>query len=78
MIPATSSEIKKIRRVSEVVGRALAVNKNTAPATAEQIRRRAYELYIEGGCQAGKEVEHWLQAESELNQSYQEGVSQPA
>ncbi|HUO29958.1 MAG TPA: DUF2934 domain-containing protein [Bryobacteraceae bacterium] len=50
------------------VGRALAVNNNTAPPTAEQIRQRAYELYVEGGCQAGKEMEHWLRAEAELNQ----------
>ena len=52
-----------------MVGRALAVNNNTAPATAEQIRQRAYELYVEGGCQVGKDVEHWLQAEAEFNQS---------
>ena len=52
-------------------GRALTVNKNTAPATAEQIKQRAYELYLEGGSQAGKEVEHWLQAEAELNQTPQ-------
>ena len=50
-----------------MAGRALTVNENTAPATEDQIRRRAYELYLEGGCQAGKETEHWLQAEAELN-----------
>jgi hypothetical protein len=51
-----------------VAGRALTVNKNTVPATEEQIRQRAYELYLEGGCQPGKELQHWLQAEAELNQ----------
>jgi hypothetical protein len=55
-----------------VVGRALAVNKNTAPPTEEQIRQRAYELYVEGGRQAGKELDYWLKAEAEFNQSQQE------
>lgn len=49
-----------------MAGRALAVNRNTAPPTVEQISQRAYELYVEGGCQAGREIEHWLQAEAEL------------
>jgi len=49
-----------------VSGRALTLNTNTAPPTAEQIRQRAYELYLEGGCQPGKEIEHWLRAEAEL------------
>ena len=49
-----------------MAGRALAVNRNTAPPTVEQIRQRAYELYVEGGCEAGKEIEHWLQAEAEF------------
>ena len=53
-----------------MAGRALAFNKNTAPSTPtiEQIRQRAYELYLEGGCEAGKENEHWLQAEAEFKQ----------
>lgn len=52
-----------------MAGRALTVNKNTASATVEQIRQRAYELYLEGGGEAGKEMQHWLQAEAELNQT---------
>ena len=52
-----------------MAGRALTVNRNTAPATEEQIRARAYELYVEGGCQVGKEIDHWLQAEAELNRA---------
>ena len=51
-----------------MAGRALEVNKKTAPATPEQIRQRAYELYLEGGREAGREKEHWLRAETELNQ----------
>lgn len=34
---------------------------------AEAIRQRAYELYVEGGCVHGRDVEDWLQAERELN-----------
>ena len=30
------------------------------------IARRAYELFESGGCQHGHDLEHWLQAESEL------------
>jgi hypothetical protein len=32
----------------------------------EQIRRRAYELYEECGCEDGHDVEHWLRAEAEI------------
>jgi hypothetical protein len=51
-----------------MAGRALAVNENTASATVEQIRQRAYELYLEGGSQPGKDIENWLRAEADLNQ----------
>ena len=37
------------------------------PAASEQeIRRRAYEIYLERGAQPGCELEDWLQAEREL------------
>jgi len=32
----------------------------------EEIRRRAYEIYIERGEQPGRELDDWLQAEREL------------
>ena len=32
----------------------------------EEIRRRAYEIYLERGEQPGRELDDWLQAESEL------------
>ena len=34
----------------------------------EQIEKRAYELYLECGCDGGHETEHWLAAEEELQQ----------
>ena len=33
---------------------------------AEQIRLRAYEIYLECGEQPGRELDDWLQAEREL------------
>lgn len=35
-------------------------------ARDEEIRRRAYEIYLERGEQAGGELDDWLQAENEL------------
>jgi Protein of unknown function (DUF2934) len=36
------------------------------PNLADQIRRRAYELYEERGREEGREVEDWLRAEEEV------------
>jgi len=33
----------------------------------EDIARRAYELYTQRGCEAGKDVEDWIRAEQELD-----------
>jgi hypothetical protein len=32
----------------------------------EEIRRRAYEIYVERGEQSGRDLDDWLQAEREL------------
>jgi hypothetical protein len=32
----------------------------------EDIAHRAYELYTQRGCEAGKDVEDWIRAEQEL------------
>ena len=37
-----------------------------ASAPDEEIRRRAYEIYLERGEQPGRELDDWLQAEREL------------
>jgi Protein of unknown function (DUF2934) len=34
----------------------------------EEIRQRAYELHVEGGCVHGRDDEDWLQAERELKE----------
>jgi hypothetical protein len=36
------------------------------PAREEEIKRRAYEIYLERGEEPGRDVEDWLQAEREL------------
>ena len=45
--------------------------KKSKPSTEdlqEQIRRRAYELWEQAGREHGRDTEHWLQAEWEVNQ----------
>jgi len=32
----------------------------------ERIARRAYDLYEEGGCVTGDDLDHWLEAEREI------------
>jgi hypothetical protein len=36
------------------------------PAGPEEIRRRAYEIYLERGQEPGRDFDDWLQAEREL------------
>lgn len=40
---------------------------NQLPTTA-QIEARAYQIYLERGCQPGHQMDDWLQAEYELMQ----------
>ncbi len=41
----------------------------------EQIRLRAYELYEQRGREDGRDLEHWLQAESEVAQKKAKAVA---
>lgn len=50
---------------------------STAP-THEQIAARAYEIFIERGRPQGRDLEHWLEAESQLRASSQANGSGPA
>lgn len=34
----------------------------------ENIRHRAYELYVQRGCESGHDIEDWLRAEAELRE----------
>jgi hypothetical protein len=38
----------------------------------EQIRRRAYELFVQRGNESGSEVDDWLQAEQEVRQAQEQ------
>lgn len=44
-------------------------NPRTTGSTEEQIRLRAYEIYVERGRADGQEREDWIQAEKELLRS---------
>ena len=42
----------------------------------EQIRRRAYERYLERGREPGSELSDWLQAEAEIRRAQDQAVDQ--
>ena len=46
-------------------------------STEEQIRRRAYEIYMKHGV-PGRDAENWLQAERELKQTPEPGTQATA
>jgi len=41
-------------------------NATAALPSSEDVAKRAYELYLQRGSEAGYELEDWLQAEAEL------------
>ncbi|HUI07737.1 MAG TPA: DUF2934 domain-containing protein [Verrucomicrobiae bacterium] len=41
---------------------------NVVSPTEEQIRQRAYEIFLQHGCQPGRDMDNWRQAEYELMQ----------
>jgi hypothetical protein len=44
--------------------------KNALSLSQEEIALRAYHLFVDGGCQHGRDVEYWLQAEKELGAKF--------
>ena len=42
-------------------------SEHAASPAEEQIRLRAYQLYLQRGGQSGSEIQDWLQAEAELS-----------
>lgn len=38
------------------------------PPSHDEVARRAYELFVERGCEEGRDLEDWLRAEVELSQ----------
>lgn len=57
---------KRTTRVVTMPRPASAPRMQSPSATENEIARRAFELYCERGCQDGRDVEDWLQAEHEL------------
>ncbi len=51
---------------------------NISPETRrELISKRAYELYIQSGSQAGRDVENWLTAELSVDRELQQAADAP-
>ncbi|HEX2066715.1 MAG TPA: DUF2934 domain-containing protein [Candidatus Thermoplasmatota archaeon] len=42
-------------------------SRRQAPPSPEEVRVRAYEIYLARGAQPGRELEDWAQAERELS-----------
>ena len=57
----------KTKRTETAAGASTPPGPNgSAPVTAADIARRAYDLYLARGCESGHDVEDWLQAERDL------------
>jgi hypothetical protein len=57
-------------RTSQIQSHPEDVSANHRPSH-EEIRLRAYEIYLQCGALPGKELDHWLQAERELERAEQ-------
>ncbi len=66
IVPETE-EVKKIRKPRRTK-QAASPSYGNGSLTAEEIGRRAYEIYLERGGEPGHELEDWLQAEQELRE----------
>lgn len=65
--------MKIINAIKSKNRKTTATKRATAPApeiTSEEIARRAYFIWEQQGRPAGKEAEHWYQAEQQLKSSH--------
>ena len=46
--------------------KAAIIHMRRPPPTAEEIRERAHQIYLQRGMERGQELDDWLQAEREL------------
>lgn len=67
-IPASSIKVPATASV-QVRPRRRAAFPATADPSPEEVRARAYEIYLARGAQPGRELEDWAQAERELRAS---------
>jgi hypothetical protein len=67
IVPTTSARTPRV--ASDVISRtdvSSEPREDTRSPSEDQIRSRAYEIYIESGYEDGRATEHWLAAEREL------------
>jgi len=64
---ARGDEAAQRERVQQAPGDAIAARPSTAP-TDDEIRARAYEMYLERGGHDGLDFDDWVRAERELRQ----------
>lgn len=61
-VSRTSAPARRVRRDSAPDP----VVSVSADVSDDQVAALAYRFYVEGGCQHGHALEHWLRAESQL------------
>lgn len=70
---AKSPKAAKAKAASKPSGKTTAKSKNTTtkgkagPVTSQDIAERAYQMWEQEGYPSGRELEHWVAAEHELN-----------
>jgi hypothetical protein len=57
-----------------MMGDAIVSDGNKKLPTHEEITLRAFEIYLKGGGESGRELDDWLAAEKELTESLQMDV----
>jgi hypothetical protein len=71
--PKIAAEPRKLEVVKSEPRKNVVVPINRAPVNLDdEIRRRAYELYLQRGTASGSEAEDWLTAEREVRKRYQQ------
>lgn len=63
----TEKTVRRARKATSAKPAALPASEQASPsAMEEEIRRRAYEIYLQRGATPGSESEDWLSAEREV------------
>ena len=61
--------LKGIEIIMEKQKPSIAPGALSVTMTHNDVERRAHELYCERGCEDGHDMDHWLQAESEVRRA---------
>jgi hypothetical protein len=65
MKPKTTTEDTAHKEPGAAESESMRPGRSDVPSP-EEIRQRAYELHLEGGCVHGRDLDDWLQAERDL------------